>query len=144
MDTSLNELYQEIIMDHNRYPRNKCRLPSPAKAANGYSPSCGDDVTVFVEMKNGTIKRITFDGEGCAISQASASLMTCLLTGLDKSKAEKIIVDICSFLGDSSTDEEDSVLERYGEVGALVGVKKFPMRIKCATLPWHAAHDAIS
>jgi nitrogen fixation NifU-like protein len=140
MDNILQELYQDVILEHNRAPRNKCKLLSSTKFAKGSNPSCGDDVTVFVEMENDTIKRITFDGEGCAISQASASLMTELLAGKPRFEAERIIGDVCSALNDTANG---NALEAYGEIAALAGVKKFPMRVKCATLAWHAAKEAI-
>jgi nitrogen fixation NifU-like protein len=146
MDGSLQELYQEIILEHNRSPRNKRKLPVPAKFARGNNPSCGDDVTVFAEIENDIIKDIAFYGEGCAISQASASLMTELLMGKGKREAVEIIENVCSALsepGKSRESEKNPPLDSYGEVAALAGVKNFPMRIKCATLAWHAAKEAI-
>jgi nitrogen fixation NifU-like protein len=109
--------------------------------AEGNHPSCGDEVTIFTKIRGEIIEEITFYGEGCAISQASASLMTELLTGKTKKEAKKIIGDVCFALSEA---EAEVPLDAYGEVAALIGVKKFPMRIKCATLPWHAAKDAIS
>jgi nitrogen fixation NifU-like protein len=147
MDSALTELYQEIILEHNRAPHNKCRLQPPAVFARGHNPSCGDDITVFVELDGGIVKRIAFDGEGCAISQASASLMTDLLIGRTKKDAAGIISAVCSLLTADNSDgvvESDNPLEIYGDVAALLGVRKFPMRLKCATLPWHAANDALS
>ncbi|MDR1401575.1 MAG: SUF system NifU family Fe-S cluster assembly protein [Puniceicoccales bacterium] len=145
MDHTLVELYQEIILEHNRAPRNRGKLVAPAKSSRGHNPSCGDDITVFVEIENDTIRKITFDGEGCAISQASASLMTELLLGKSRTEANKIIDEICSTLSDPNADSEHgNLLADYGDVASLVGVKSFPMRIKCATLSWHAAKGAIS
>ena len=145
MDASLNELYQEIILEHNRTPHNKHPLANPTKIAQGYNPSCGDNITVFAAMENGIVKSITFDGEGCAISQASASLMTELLTGRSQQEAEKIIDAVCAALGDrNGRSFQENSLEQYGEVASLIGVKKFPMRIKCATLAWHAARDEVT
>ncbi|MDR2737909.1 MAG: SUF system NifU family Fe-S cluster assembly protein [Puniceicoccales bacterium] len=141
MDNALQELYQEIILEHNRMPRNKRRLQTPTKLSHGNNPSCGDEVVVFVDIDGNVIREITFDGEGCAISQASASLMTELLVGKTRVEAAKIIGDVCSVLGNAA---EESILEPYGEVSALAGVKKFPMRVKCATLAWHAANEAIA
>ncbi|MDR1528604.1 MAG: SUF system NifU family Fe-S cluster assembly protein [Puniceicoccales bacterium] len=144
MEEALEDLYRDVILEHNRVPRNKCRLPSPAKSAQGYNPSCGDDITVFVEIMDDIIQRITFDGEGCAISQASASLMTEILTGKSRQEAFKIIDDICSTLSNPTMGITlNNPLEQYGEVMSLMGVRKFPMRIKCATLAWHAAKEAI-
>ncbi|MDR1433139.1 MAG: SUF system NifU family Fe-S cluster assembly protein [Puniceicoccales bacterium] len=145
MDATLNELYQDIILEHNRAPRNKHTLPAPAKVARGHNPSCGDSVTVFVAMEGDVVKCIAFDGEGCAISQASASLMTELLSGKTKREAGEIIDAVCRALGDADgCVAQTNPLEQYGEVAALIGVKKFPMRIKCATLAWHAAKDAMA
>ena len=141
MDANLNELYQDIILEHNRNPRNKGVLPSPASSAQGYNPSCGDDITVFVELKNGRVQAIKFDGEGCAISQASASLMTEALLGKTSDEALAIVEKVCSLFGETSKNEVN--IGDYGELIALIGVKKFPMRIKCATLAWHAAEKAI-
>jgi nitrogen fixation NifU-like protein len=140
MDGSLSELYQEIIIEHNRAPRNKAKLPAATRVASGYHPSCGDEIAVFVEIYGDGIKNIAFDGEGCAISQASASIMTELLSGKSIGEACKIIDEVCAALGNQL---EDIPLGHYGEVAALCGVKKFPMRIKCATLAWHAAKEAI-
>jgi nitrogen fixation NifU-like protein len=144
MEETLEDLYQDVILEHNRVPRNKCKLPLPSKSAQGYNPSCGDDITVFVEITDDIIHRITFDGEGCAISQASASLMTEILTGKSRQEAFKIIDDICSTLSNPTPAvDSNNPLEQYGEVMSLVGVRKFPMRIKCATLAWHAAKEAL-
>jgi nitrogen fixation NifU-like protein len=143
MDKTLEELYQDVIREHNRVPRNK--LSASAKSAQGYNPSCGDDITVFVEVKDDIIQRMTFDGEGWTISQASASIMTEILTGKSRQEAFKIIDDICSTLSTPTTATiQNNPLEQYGEAMSLIGVKKFPMRIKCATLTWHAAKETIS
>jgi nitrogen fixation NifU-like protein len=145
MDEALKELYQEVILEHNRALRNKFQLPLLAKFAQGYNPSCGDDMPIFVEMKDNIIRNITFDGEGCAISQASASLMTEILVGRSKQKAIEIIDSVCSVLSDTNgVIQKDNPLEQYGKVVAPSGVRKFPMRIKCATLAWHATTEAIS
>jgi nitrogen fixation NifU-like protein len=141
MDAALSELYQDIILEHNRNPRHREVLPSPNGVARGNNPSCGDDITVFVAVCDGIVERITFAGDGCAISKASASLMTELLTGKPIDEAEKIIGEVCALL--NSDAQGANPLERYGEVAALAGVKKFPMRVKCATLAWHAAGDAL-
>jgi nitrogen fixation NifU-like protein len=144
MEVAFEDLYQDVILEHNRVPRNKCKLPPSTKSAQGYNPSCGDDITVFVEITDNIIQRITFDGEGCAISQASASLMTETLTGKSRQEAFKIIDDVCSTLSNPTTVvAPNNPLEQYGEVMSLIGVRKFPMRIKCATLAWHAAKEAI-
>ena len=145
MDSSLSEVYQDIILDNNRNPRNKRKMDDPSGSSQGYNPSCGDEVTVFVKLDDKIIKELTFYGEGCAISQASASLMTTLLTGKTIDDANKIIDEVYGALSNDFSDKECfAILEKYGEVCALFGVRKFPMRIKCATLAWHAAKDAIT
>lgn len=141
MDDTLNELYQEIILEHNRHPRNKRPLEHPTCCAQGYNPSCGDNISVFISVKDDAIQDITFDGEGCAISQASASLMTEYLHGKTVEEARRIVQEICDVL---SNKQPENNLDAYGEIAALTGVKQFPMRIKCATLAWHALQDALN
>lgn len=142
VDDALSELYQSVILDHNRHPRNKRTLNDQCTCSQGYNPSCGDNITVFARIDNGLIHEITFDGEGCAISQASASLMTELLTGKSIEESNSIINMFLEMLHSDNTIS-DSQITTLGDVCALSGVKKFPMRIKCATLAWHAANDAI-
>lgn len=142
VDDALNELYQSVILDHNRHPRNKRTLNDQCICSQGYNPSCGDNITVFARIDNGLIHEITFYGEGCAISQASASLMTELLTGKSIEESNSIINMFLEMLHSDNTIS-DSQITTLGDVCALSGVKKFPMRIKCATLAWHAANDAI-
>lgn len=138
MDNDLQELYQEIILEHNRNPHNKRKSHDCSHCREGYNPSCGDMVNVCIELKDDVICDISFSGEGCAISQASASLMTDALVGKTKAQALKIIEDICASLSGTQPD-----LQKYGDVCALSGVAKFPMRIKCATLAWHAAESIL-
>ena len=138
MDDSLQELYQDIILDHNKNSRNR-RVPDHCSVSrDGYNPACGDRIKVYVTFENGLISDICFSGEGCAISQASASLMTEILKNKTRQEALLIIEDICAHLSGAATH-----LEKYGDVMALAGVKRFPMRIKCATLAWHAAKLSI-
>lgn len=144
MNEDLHELYQDVILEHNRRPRNNREMTDATCSAEGYNPTCGDDVKVFVKLDGNIIIDVSFSGEGCAISQASASLMTELISGKSISEARTIVDKICrtlsgSNLGDSGVDS----LQEYGEVVALCGVKNFPMRIKCATLVWHALNDAL-
>ncbi|MDE6431818.1 MAG: SUF system NifU family Fe-S cluster assembly protein [Opitutales bacterium] len=138
MSANLQELYQDIILEHNRNPHNKHKSPDCNNCHEGYNPSCGDVVTICMVIEDNVIKDISFTGEGCAISQASASLMTDLLVGKTRSEALKIINDVCSSLCGGNGD-----LSKYGDVCALTGVTKFPMRIKCATLSWHAAESLL-
>jgi nitrogen fixation NifU-like protein len=138
MDDSLQELYQAVILEHNRTPCNKYVPESYHSHADGYNPSCGDKVSVYVNFDGDTISELSFSGEGCAISQASASLMTQLLKNRSKAEALSIVDSICKGLSGKSVD-----LDAYGDIGALMGVRKFPMRIKCATIAWHTLENAI-
>jgi nitrogen fixation NifU-like protein len=138
MDDSLHELYQDIILEHNRSPRNKCVPASYDSHSDGYNASCGDRISVYASFDGDVISALAFSGEGCAISQASASLMTQLLENKTKSEALEIIGNVCGGLSGKEVD-----LDAYGDVKALAGVKRFPMRIKCATLAWHAIEEAI-
>ena len=142
VDDAINELYQSVILDHNRHPRNKRALNDSCICSQGYNPSCGDNITVFARIDNGIIHEITFDGEGCAISQASASLMTELMTKKSIEEAQNIINMFLEMLQSDGTIS-DNQMATLGDICALSGVKKFPMRIKCATLAWHAANDII-
>jgi nitrogen fixation NifU-like protein len=138
MDDSLQELYQAVILEHNRAPCNKHVPASYDSYSDGYNPSCGDKVSVYVSLDGDRIADLSFSGEGCAISQASASLMTQLLKNKTRPEVLAIIDDICKGFSGENVD-----LSKYGDVAALIGVRKFPMRIKCATIAWHTLKDAI-
>jgi nitrogen fixation NifU-like protein len=153
--SGFDDLYQEIILDHNRHPRNFGALPEPDRKVEGYNPLCGDRVTVFLKLgrpEGGAerIEDIAFEGSGCAISTASASLMTEALKGRTVAEAEELFQKVHALLagrepaaGSASADPGDP----FGEVGklaALAGVRNYPMRVKCATLAWHALHSALS
>lgn len=135
--SDLSELYQQVILDHNRRPRNRGKLPTANRVAHGDNPTCGDQCSVYIELDGDTIKGITFDGSGCAISQASASLMTTQLKGKTTAEAEKLFKDFHEIVTSGKEPEEIS------DVAAFAGVHAFPARIKCATLGWHAAINAI-
>ncbi len=142
MDEHLEQLYQDIILDHSKRPRHEHELHPCTGHAEGYNPLCGDKVTVYVREQDGTIADASFVGEGCAISRASASIMTTLLRGLTPEEAHAKARGIYDLL----TRPEEPVVDflEMGEIAALVGVRKFPARIKCATLAWHALEDALS
>ena len=135
----LKELYQEIILDHGKNPRNKKKCNDHNRDAVGHNPLCGDKVHVFLKLdENKVLQDITFLGEGCAISMASASIMTEILKGKDFNVAKKILENFLSMLKDGSklgmnslSDDENTTMM------SLSGVKRFPMRVKCATLAWH-------
>ncbi len=141
MNENLQDLYQDIILSHNKRPRNEGELDPHTGKAEGYNPLCGDKVTVFVNEQDGRIEAVKFIGEGCAISRASASIMTTLLAGLTVKEAQARAQKFYDML--TSTEEPDLDFLEEGEVAALVGVRQFPARIKCATLAWHALEDAL-
>ncbi len=139
----LQELYQQIILDHNKYPRNHRRIEHPTHMAHGHNALCGDEINVYLELKEGVIRDISFDGEGCAISRASASLMTELLKGKTLAEAEKQFRDLTELLGETELPPMETLLMEKGDLAALSGVRKFPARIKCATLAWQAFSAAV-
>jgi len=136
----IDELYQTIILDHSRRPRNFGELPPPALKGAGYNPSCGDEVVVFVARSpEGKIEQAKFVGQACAICMASTSLMTTRLKGKTAAEAlslKKVFIDFLT--------KDASPPEGLGNLQALAGVKKFPQRLKCATLGWHALQSALS
>jgi len=143
MSDELNDLYQDIILDHHRRPRNRGQLENPSAKGEGFNPLCGDELTVFLKMDGDKIADVKFIGQGCAISQASASLMTQRVKGKFVPEAREAIADIKSLLlGENEAPIE--VEERVGDVIALKGVRKFPARVKCATLAWHALEAALA
>ena len=137
----LFDLYQEIILDHNKRPRNFRVMEEPTHWAAGNNPLCGDELVVYVKLLNGRIDDVSFQGEGCAISRASASLMTGELMGktLEEAKAEIARIKEM-FTGDVDVPV---TLEEMGNIASLSGVRRFPARIKCATLAWHAFDAAV-
>src|ERR1700686_2733643 len=153
--TGLEDLYRQIILDHSRSPRNRGELPTPpAQRAEGFNPLCGDEVVVYVNVEDGTVTDIRFAGQGCSISQSSASLMSAAVKGKSVAEVRSLIRTFKAMmsvhearLGDSpdgfagSTDDGSDVVtadpDSLGELAALQGVVKFPVRIKCATLSWN-------
>ena len=133
----LTDLYQSVILDHNRRPRNRGKLPTANRVAHGENPSCGDQCTVYLRLDGDRIAEITFEGSGCAISQASSSLMTLHLKGKTVAEAEAIYGDVHQLVTTGKVDEDN-----LSDLAALAGVHQFPARIKCATLGWHAALNA--
>jgi nitrogen fixation NifU-like protein len=133
MSDELNELYQQVILDHSRKPRNFHVLPDANRSAEGNNPLCGDHYTVFLQLENDVIKDISFQGAGCAISKASASMMTDYLKGKTVAEAEKTFAEYQKMVTSGGTDEE-----AMGKLAAFAGVRHFPMRVKCAILAWHA------
>jgi nitrogen fixation NifU-like protein len=133
MSDELTELYQQVILDHSRKPRNFRVLPEANRSAEGNNPLCGDRFTVFLKLEHGVIQDISFQGSGCAISKASASMMTDQLKGKSVAEAEKTFAQYQQMVTTGPADEE-----AMGKLCAFSGVRHFPMRVKCAILPWHA------
>jgi nitrogen fixation NifU-like protein len=140
--SELDELYQEVILDHNKSPRNFREIADANRRSEGYNPLCGDHVTVFVNLADGVIRDISFKGSGCAISKASASMMTTELKGKSEAEAERVFDTVHKMLmGELGVEESD--LERLGKLKILSGVCKFPARVKCASLAWHTMNAAL-
>jgi nitrogen fixation protein NifU and related proteins len=133
MFDELQELYQQVILDHSRSPRNFYKLDVANRVAEGHNPLCGDRVTVYLLLENGTIRDISFQGEGCAISKASASMMTEAVKGKTREEAEALFNQFHGMVTSGLPD-----LEQLGKLGVFAGVSKFPARVKCAILPWRA------
>lgn len=137
----LSELYQELILDHNKKPRNRRPMANANSEADGHNPLCGDQVHVFVHVEGDRIADVSFEGQGCAISTASASMMTEAVMGRTIEEAEAIFRDFQTMVTtDGSGIEFTDSLEK---LEALGGVREFPMRVKCATLAWHTLHAAL-
>ena len=134
----LDDLYQEVILDHNRRPRN-FRIIERGRKAEGFNPLCGDRVTVYLRVEDGVISDVSFQGSGCAISKASASMMTESIKGKTIAEAEALFGRFQRMI----TAPPDSPSEPLGKLTALSGVRQFPIRVKCASLPWHTLKAAI-
>jgi nitrogen fixation protein NifU and related proteins len=140
--SELDELYQEVILDHNKSPRNFREIADANRRSDGYNPLCGDHVTVYVNLVEGVIRDISFKGSGCAISKASASMMTTELKGKSEAEAARVFDSVHKMLTGEMGVEEDE-LERLGKLKILSGVCKFPARVKCASLAWHTVNAAL-
>lgn len=137
--SDLRELYQEVIIDHNRNPRNFCKLEHCTHEAEGFNPLCGDKIKLYININNNIIDKISFEGAGCAISTASASLMTEYLLGKTVKDAEKAFHLFHALM----TAPESHAEQEIGKLKVLAGVREYPMRVKCATLAWHALEAAL-
>lgn len=140
--TALRELYQEVILDHNKSPRNYGRMENPDRKIDGYNPLCGDHFTLFVKLDGGIIKDISFDGAGCAISKASASVMSAAVKGKTIAEAEELFKQFHALVKGEIDASEN--LEELGRLAAFSGVSEYPARVKCATLAWHTLHTALT
>lgn len=136
---TLNELYQEVILDHSKRPRCSGELCSHTCVSHGHNAMCGDRITLYLLIEEGVIKDISFKASGCAISVASASLMSEHIKGKTCEEAEEIFKSFHAMI----TEKDNSQIDKLGEIGLLSGVQRFPTRIKCATLGWHALKDGM-
>jgi nitrogen fixation NifU-like protein len=142
MSSDLRELYQSVILDHNKRPRNFCKPKCANRSAEGINPLCGDQLTVYLDVEDGVVKDVGFSGTGCAISTASASLMTQAIKGKKIGEVEHLFDE---FRGMVTSNPHSNVGdEELGKLSVFSGVREFPMRVKCATLAWHAMSEALS
>jgi nitrogen fixation NifU-like protein len=140
--TALRELYQEVILDHNKSPRNFYKMADANRKVDGYNPLCGDHYTIYLRLEGDAIKDISFEGAGCAISKASASVMSSVVKGMTKTEAEDLFHRFHKLVtGELDPLEE---IDTLGRLAAFSGVSEFPARVKCASLPWHTLHAALS
>ncbi len=139
----LRDLYQDVILDHSKHPRNSGRPEHPSREANGNNPLCGDKVTVYVELADGVIDEVKFEARGCAISVASASMMTELVKGKSLQEARAIFDGFHQAVTAKEPVAPEEI-EKLDKLAALIGVREFPMRVKCATLPWHTMAAALA
>jgi SUF system NifU family Fe-S assembly protein len=139
--SELSELYQEVILEHSKAPRNYRRPAGTNRTAEGYNPLCGDHFTVFLDMEGDAIRDVGFEGSGCAISKASASMMTQSLKGKTRAEAERLFGQFHGLVtGENGASANGSDL---GKLKVFSGVSKYPARVKCATLAWHALQSAL-
>lgn len=139
--SDLRDLYQDVILEHSKTPRNYRELPAANHKAEGFNPLCGDRFTVYVTLDGDAIRDVSFQGSGCAISKASASMMTQSVKGKTTAEAEKIFGRFHEMVtGHASANQDESEL---GKLAVFSGVSEFPVRVKCATLAWHTLHAAL-
>ncbi len=139
--SDLRELYQSVILDHNRTPRNFGELEGANRSAQGHNPLCGDQVTVYLAVEDGRVKGVSFSGSGCAISTAAASLMTQSIKGKPEDEVQRIFEGFRRLVTANPRQEIDA--EGLGKLAVFSGVREFPMRVKCATLVWHTMRAAL-
>ncbi len=138
--SDLRDLYQELILDHTRSPRNFGPLPSANRQAEGFNPLCGDRIRVFLELDGETVRDVRFEGSGCAISTASASLMTEAIKGRNVKQAEALFEGVHELV---TGPGDDGSAPELGKLVVLAGVRAYPVRVKCATLAWHTLRSAL-
>ena len=142
MNDDIRDLYQEVILDHNKHPRNFGEMSDADERREGYNPLCGDHYTFFLKWDGDTLSDLRFEGAGCAISKASASMMSAIVKGKSKAEVEQLF----HLFHDVVTGKIDATdhLDELGKLAVFSGVSEFPARVKCATLAWHTLHEAIA
>ena len=141
MDNELRELYQQVILDHNKSPRNFKVIENASHYSEGYNPLCGDRIDIYLDVENGIVKDISFQGKGCAISKASASLMSSMVKGKPVEEAERLFEKFHDLITGKLGDNPDT--EELGKLAVFAGVRDFPARVKCASLAWHTMINAL-
>ncbi len=139
--SELSELYQQVILDHNKKPRNFRKIEEANRTAEGYNPLCGDQLTVYMQLEDGIVKDISFEGSGCAISKAAASMMTQSVKGKTKEEAETLFDEFHRMV--TGELDEEAAPNHLGRLTIFAGVREFPARVKCASLSWHTMHAAL-
>ncbi|MDT7541473.1 MAG: nitrogen fixation protein NifU [Acidobacteriota bacterium] len=140
--SELSELYQQVILDHNKKPRNFRRMDDATESAEGFNPLCGDQLTVYLRTANGIVDEVSFEGSGCAISKASASMMTQAVKGKTREEVEQLFGEFHRMvIGEL---DEEAAPNALGRLKIFAGVREFPARVKCASLPWHTLHSALA
>jgi nitrogen fixation NifU-like protein len=139
----LRELYQEVILDHTRNPRNHREIAGATHTSEGFNPLCGDRATVFVSLEGDTVRDVSFVGKGCSIATASASMMTEALKGKSRAEADRLFEEFHALITSAPDKTGDAVSPALGKLLAFSGVSEFPLRVKCASLPWHTMKAAL-
>jgi nitrogen fixation NifU-like protein len=139
--SELSELYQEVILEHNKKPRNFRKLETANRSAEGYNPLCGDQLHIYLEVEGDQVKDISFEGSGCAIFKASASMMTQAVKGKTKAESEQLFQEFHKLVTGETDEEADE--GHLGNLTIFAGVREYPVRVKCATLSWHTMRAAL-
>ena len=140
--SELSELYQQVILDHNKKPRNFRKIEAANRSAEGYNPLCGDQLTVYMQLEDEVVSDISFEGSGCAISKAAASMMTQAVKGKTKQDAETLFDEFHRMV--TGELDEAATENQLGRLTIFAGVRDFPARVKCASLSWHTMHAALT
>lgn len=140
--SELSDLYQQVILDHNKKPRNFRKLEAANRVAEGYNPLCGDQLNVYMQLEDDVVKDISFEGSGCAISKAAASMMTQSIKGKTKQEAESLFEEFHRMV--TGQLDEEATPNNLGRLTIFSGVRDFPARVKCASLSWHTMHAALN